>query len=177
MADALDAIKQRRAWQVVGRLLVSARRRTLYAAAAAALILPVLVVAGDRLRTEFGATFSKRISTLALLPLENATDDPGADYYAEGITDALISQLGAASDVRVLSRGSSTRAARTAKTVTDIGARLGADVIVQGALRRSSEQITIEVRLVQPSDGRVLWSETYERNAREVLALEARDIL
>jgi len=173
VADALDAIKQRRAWQVVGRLLVSARRRTLYAAAAAALILPVLVVAGDRLRTEFGATFSKRISTLALLPLQNATGDPGADYYAEGITDALISQLGAASDVRVLSRGSSTRAARTAKTVTDIGAQLGADVIVQGALRRSSEHITIDVRLVQPSDGRVLWSETYERNAREVLALEA----
>ncbi|MEO8910167.1 MAG: protein kinase [Gemmatimonadaceae bacterium] len=173
VADALDAIKQRRAWQVVGRLLFSARRRTLYAAAAAALLLPVLVVAGDRLRTEFSATFAKRISTLALLPLQNATGDPGSDYYAEGITDALISQLGAASDVRVLSRGSSTRAARTAKTVTDIGAQLGADVIVRGALRRSSEQITIDVRLVQPSDGRVLWSETYERNAREVLALEA----
>ena len=173
VADALDAIKRRRAWPVVGRLLISARRRTLYAAAAAALLLPVLVVAGGRLRAEFGATFSKRISTLALMPLENAMGDPGADYYAEGITDALIAQLGAASDVRVFSRASTTRAARTAKTVTDIGAQLGADVIVQGALRRSSEQITIDVRLVRPSDGSVLWSETYERNAREVLALEA----
>lgn len=173
VADALDAIKRRHAWPVVGRLLISARRRTLYAAAAAALLLPVLVVAGGRLRTEFGATFSKRISTLALLPLENATGDPGADYYAEGITDALISQLGAASDVRVFSRASTARAARTANTVTDIGAQLGADVIVQGALRRASEQIVIDVRLVRPSDGSVLWSETYERNAREVLALEA----
>ncbi len=173
VADAIDAIKRRRAWPVAGRLLVSARRRTLYAAAAGALLLPVLVVAGNRLRTEFGATFSKRISTLALLPLENATGDPGADYYAEGITDALISQLGAASSVRVLSRASTARAARTAKTVTDIGAVLGTDVIVQGALRRSSGPITIDVRLVQPSDGRVLWSETYERNASEVLALEA----
>jgi eukaryotic-like serine/threonine-protein kinase len=173
VADALDAIKRRRAWPVVGRLLVSARRRALYAAAGAALLVPLLVVAADRLRTEFGATFSKRISTLALLPLANATGDPGADYYAEGITDALISQLGAASDVRVLSRVSATRAARTAKTVTDIGAQLGADVIVQGALHRSPDQITIDVRLVRPSDGRVLWSETYERNAREVLALEA----
>ena len=173
VADALDAIKRRRAWPVVGRLLVSARRRTLYAAAAAALLLPLLVVAGGRLRTEFGATFSKRISTLALLPLENATGDPGADYYAEGITDALISQLGAASDIRVLSRASTARAARTAKTVTEMGGQLGADVIVQGALHRSPDQITIDVRLVRPSDGRVLWSETYERNAREVLALEA----
>ena len=173
VADALDAIKRRRAWPVVGRLLVSARRRTLYATAAAALLLPVLVVAGGRLRAEFGATFSKRISTLALLPLENATGDPRADYYAEGITDALITQLGAATDVRVLSRASAARAARTAKTITEMGGQLGADVIVQGALRRSSEQITLGVRLVRPSDGRVLWSETYERNAREVLALEA----
>jgi len=173
VADALDAIKRRRAWPVVGRLLVSARRRTLYSAAAAALLLPLLVVAANRVRTEFGATFSKRISTLALVPLENATGDPGADYYAEGITDALISQLGAASDVRVLSRVSTARAARTAKTVTEIGTQLGADVIVQGALHRSPDQITIDVRLVRPSDGRVLWSETYERNAREVLALEA----
>lgn len=173
VADALDAIKRRRAWPVVGRLLISARRRMLYAAAAAALLLPVLVVAGGRVRAEFGATFSKRISTLALLPLENATGDPGADYYAEGVTDALIAQLGAASDVRVFSRASATRAARTAKTATDIGAQLGADVIVQGALRRSAEQIMIDVRLVRPSDGNVLWRETYERNAREVLALEA----
>jgi len=107
------------------------------------------------------------------MPLENATGDPRADYYAEGITDALIAQLGAASDVRVFSRASTTRAARTAKTVTEIGAQLGANVIVRGALRRSSERITIDVRLVRPSDGSVLWSETYERNAREVLALEA----
>jgi TolB-like protein/tetratricopeptide (TPR) repeat protein/predicted Ser/Thr protein kinase len=173
VADALDAIKRRRAWAVVGRLLVSARRRTLYVAAAAALLLPLLVVAGGRLRAEFGATFSKRISTLALVPLENATGDPGGDYYAEGITDALISQLGAASDVRVLSRVSTARAARTAKTVTEIGAQLGADVIVQGALHRSPDQITIDVRLVRPSDGRVLWSEIYARTANEVLALEA----
>jgi TolB-like protein/tetratricopeptide (TPR) repeat protein len=173
VADALDAIKRRRAWPVVGRLLISARRRTLYAAAATALLLPLLVVAGGRLRTEFGATFSKRISTLALLPLENATGDPGADYYAEGITDALISQLGAASDIRVLSRASTARAARTAKTVTEIGSQLGADVIVRGALHRSSGQITIDLRLVRPSDRRVLWSETYQRTGNEVLALEA----
>ena len=155
VADGLDAIQRRRAWPVVGRLLISARRRTLYAAAAAALLLPLLVVTGRRVRAEFGATFSKRISTLALLPLENATGDPGADYYAEGVTDALIAQLGAASDIRVFSRASAARAAHTAKTVTDIGAQLGADVIVQGALRRSAEQIMIDVRLVRPSDGAI----------------------
>ena len=171
--DALDAIKRQRAWPVIGRLLVSARRRTLYGAAVAALLLPTLVVAGSWARAEFGATFSKRISTLALLPLENATGDPGADYYAEGITDALVAQLGAVSDVRVLSRASTTRAARKGKTISEIGVELGADAIVQGALRRSADRITIDIRLVRPSDVKALWSESYERNARDVLALEA----
>jgi TolB-like protein/Tfp pilus assembly protein PilF/predicted Ser/Thr protein kinase len=171
--DALDAIKRRRTWPVLGPLLVSARRRTLYATAAALVLLPVLVIAGGRLRAAFEAGLVRRISTLALLPLENATGDPRADYYADGVTDALITQLGAATDVRVLSRASTARVARNAKTVREIGAQLGADVVVQGALRRASERIALDMRLVRPSDGSVLWSETYERDARDVLALQA----
>jgi TolB-like protein/Tfp pilus assembly protein PilF len=171
--DALDAIKRRRAWPVLGPLLISARRRTLYAAAAAVVLLPALVIAGGRLRAELEAGFVRRISTLALLPLENATGDPRADYYADGVTDALITQLGAATDVRVLSRASTARVARNAKTVREIGAQLGADVVVQGALRRASERIALDMRLLRPSDGSVLWSETYEREARDVLALQA----
>jgi TolB-like protein/Tfp pilus assembly protein PilF len=112
-----------------------------------------------------------RISTLALLPLENATGDPGADYYADGITDGLIAQLGAASDIRVLSRASAIRVARTATSPMEMGAQLGADVIVQGALRRAAERVTIDLRLVQSRDGRVMWTRTFERPAREVLAL------
>jgi eukaryotic-like serine/threonine-protein kinase len=171
--DALDAIRRRRAWPVIGPLIVSARRRTLYVAAATALLVPALVVAGGRLRAEFEAGFVRRISTLALLPLENATGDPRADYYADGVTDALIAQLGAAADLRVLSRTSTTNIAPNATTLREIGVRLGADVIVQGALRQASERIALDMRLVRPSDGRVLWSESFERSARDVLALQA----
>ena len=171
--DGLDAIKRRRAWPVIGRLLVSARRRTLYAAAVAGLLLSALAASASWMRAKFSASFSKRVSTLALLPLENATGVAGTDYYTEGITDALIAQLGAVSDVRVLSRASTTRAARSAKLISEMATQLGADVMVQGALRRSSDRVTIDVRLLRSSDGRVLWSEAYERNVRDVLALEA----
>ena len=171
--DALDAIRRRRAWPVVGPLLVSARRRTLYAVAAAALLTPALVVGGSRLRAAFEARFIGRVSTLALLPFENATGDPKADYYADGVADALTAQLGAAADVRMLSRASATRVARRARTLREIGAQLGADVVVQGTLRRASERIALDIRLVRPSDGRLLWSESYERDARGVLALQA----
>jgi eukaryotic-like serine/threonine-protein kinase len=169
--DALTAIQRRRSWPIIGRLLISVRRRSLYAATAALVLLPAAVIGGSRLRDELGGPLGSRVSTLALLPLENATGDPAVDYYADGITDALIAQLGEASDVRVLSRASTMRVARTTSSPAEIGARLGADVIVQGALRQAAERVTIELSLVRPRDGRVLWTQTYERTAREVLAL------
>ena len=171
--EALEAIRRRRAWPLVGRLFVSTRRRTLYAIAAAVLLLPALAIGAGRLRDELAPRLAPRISTLALLPLENATGDPAAAYYADGVTDALIAQLGAASEARVLSRASTARAARGAKMAADIAAQLGADALVEGALRRTPTQVAIDVRLVRASDGGVLWSETYQRDARDVLAREA----
>lgn len=171
--DALDAIRRRRAWPVIGRLLVSGRRRSLYVGAVAAVLLPAVVIGGSRLRGESGSIPPSRVSTLALLPLTNATGDSASDYYAQGITDALIAQLGAASDVRVLSRASTMSVARSATTPREIGERLGADVIVNGTLRRTGERVSIEAQLINATDGRVMWKETYERNARDVHALEA----
>ena len=168
---ALTAIERRRAWPIVGRLFISVRRRSIYTAAAVVMLVPALIVGGNRVRAELRGVAASPVSTLALLPLENATGDPAAGYYADGITDALIAQLGAASDVRVFSRASTMRVARTATSPAEIGAQLGADVIVQGALRQATERITIDLRLVQPREGRVLWTRTYERPAREVLAL------
>lgn len=168
---SLNAIKRRRAWPLVGRLLVSARRRTLYTTAAAAIVVVVLAVAAVRLRDQLAVT--ERVSTFALLPLKNATGDPDAAYYAEGMTDALIAQLGAATDIRVFSRASTTRAAQRVQTASGIAAQLGADIIAQGSVRRSADRIAIDVRLVRPEDGKAIWSETYERDTREVLALQA----
>ena len=173
VAEALDAVRRQRTWPLIGRLLVSTRRRTLYAGGAAGLVILGLFVAGGRMRAVFGERPSDQIATLAILPFENATGDASAAYYADGITDALISRFGAVSEIRVLSRASTMHIARTAKTVTAIGAQLGADVIVQGELRRTHDTISVGLRIVRPSDSRVLWSESHARNARDVLALEA----
>jgi tetratricopeptide (TPR) repeat protein len=88
--------------------------------------------------------------------------------------DALIAQLGAATDVRVFSRASTIRASTTAKTPVAVGAGLGADAILQGQFRMPNRnQIAIDARLLRVSDGRVLWSGRFVRDPREVLALEA----
>jgi TolB-like protein/Tfp pilus assembly protein PilF/tRNA A-37 threonylcarbamoyl transferase component Bud32 len=173
VAEALDAVRRQRMWPLIGRLLISARRRTLYVGGAATLVILALLIAGMSMRAAFAGRAADRITTLAILPLENATGDVDAGYYADGFTDALISQLGAVSDIRVLSRTSTMRVARTAKTLTAISTQLGADVIVQGELRRARDTIAVAFRLVRPSDQRVLWSESHQRNSRDVLALEA----
>lgn len=171
--SALDAIRRRRSWPLLGPLLVSVRLRALQGVAAAVLLIALLVVGGARLRERLTGVMGRQVSTLALLPLANATGDPSAQYYADGLTDGLIAQLGSIGNVRIISRASAERVARETVVRAEIARRLGADVIVEGALRRASERIEIDMRIVEPSRGRVLWSESYERGARDVLALQA----
>jgi TolB-like protein/Tfp pilus assembly protein PilF/tRNA A-37 threonylcarbamoyl transferase component Bud32 len=171
--DALDAIRRRHSWPLVGRLLISARRRTIYVVTALAMLVLPLTIAGKRLYDRFAGASAGSISTLAVLPLENATGDDGADYYADGFSDALIEQLASMADVRVIGSGSAARVARSTATRADAAQQLGADVIVEGRLRQASDRIIVDVRLIEPKRGRVLWSDTYERGAGQVLALQA----
>lgn len=173
VGQALDAVKRQRTWPLIGSLLISARPRTLYAAGAALLLILALAISGARMKAGFARRLPAREWTLALAPLRNATGDSSVAYYADGITDALVAQLGASSDVRVLSRASVRPVAVGTKTAAEIGKELGADVVVEGTLRSVSAAIAIDVRLVRSSDGRVLWSESYRQPAREVLSIEA----
>lgn len=171
--DALDAIRGRRGWPVVSGLLRSMPRRTAYLMAAVLMLVPLTIVAVRAARDRMVPPRSGPISTLAVLPLNNGSPDTTADYYADGVTDALISQLGGASDVRILSRTSVTRVARAHRTLAEIGKQLGADVLVTGTVRHDNARVTIDINLVQPADGRALWTRHYERAAREVLAIES----
>jgi eukaryotic-like serine/threonine-protein kinase len=174
VAESLDAVRRHRSWPLVGRLLVSGRRRMVYGAAGAALLLVALFTGGRSMLASVSARLPGRISTVAVLPLENATGDSAAAFYANGIGDALVAQLGAISDIHVLSRTSLKRVVANDGTPREIGGRLAADVIVRGALRRANDSIAIDISLVRPSDGRVLWTQEHQRSVRDVLALEAQ---
>lgn len=170
VGHALEDVRRRRAWPVVGRLLVTSG--VSYVGGAALLLaLALFVLAhGDR-RIESGIR-ATRIATLALLPLADVTGDSGATYYAAGIGDALVAQLGAAADVRVLSPAAAAHAMSGGRSIGDVAKALGADAIAQGSLRRVDENVSIALRLVA-ADGRLLWADSLTRNTREVLALEA----
>ena len=169
--SALDAIKRRRAWPVIGRLLVSVHRRALYGATASVVLVSTLIAGGNRFRNR--TILEHRVSSVAVLPLENATGNPNATFYANGITDALIAQLGEASTIRVFSPASAARVAGATRMQRSSGAPVGADVVVSGRLRQATDSTAVDLRLVQSSNGSVLWSGSFHGSAREVLALEA----
>ena len=169
----LVTIRHRRSWPLAGRLLLANRRRGLIIGAASAAVVAVLLMGGIHVLHRFRVSSGPPISTLALLPLTNATGDPHSRYYADGIADALTAQLGALTDVRIIASASAAHAARMETNRAAIAARLGANVLAEGTLRRASGRIELDMQLVDPVRDRVLWSESYERDASDVLALQA----
>lgn len=168
---ALEAILTRRAWGVVGRLLIPTPRKGIRIAAATAVALLVIVGAA-RIRERLAAT-TPTFGTIALLPLGNTVGRPAQDFYAAGVTDALIAQLGAVGDVRVISRTSAMQAGASGKTSRDIARGLGADAVVQGTLHHASGMIRLDLRLIDGGTGKEVWSKRFERGSREILVLQA----
>jgi TolB-like protein/DNA-binding winged helix-turn-helix (wHTH) protein len=125
------------------------------------------------------AALSAPIRSLAVLPFQNLSGDKDQEYFADGMTDELITDLGQVSALRVISRTSVMHYKRTAKTLQQIGRELGADVILEGTVYRSGSRVRITAQLIDAQTDSHLWAHGYERDLRNVLGLQdevARDI-
>jgi TolB-like protein len=118
-------------------------------------------------------TGTQAVPTIAVLPLENATGNPYFQYFADGLTEGLLAQIGAIGTVRVISRTSAQRAASSAGSIGDIGRSLGASAVAQGTVHAISDGIRLDVRLTDVDSGKILWTDTFERAGRDVLVLQA----
>jgi TolB-like protein/DNA-binding winged helix-turn-helix (wHTH) protein/Tfp pilus assembly protein PilF len=121
-----------------------------------------------------------RIQSLAVLPLENLTGDASQDYFAEGMTEALITDLAKVSAIRVMSRSSVMQYGSARKPLPEIGRELNVDAVLTGSVVRSGERVRITVQLAHAATDRNLWANSYDRDLRDVLALQrevARDIV
>jgi TolB-like protein len=119
------------------------------------------------------------IRSIAVLPLENLSKDPGQDYFADGITDALTTDLAQIGAIRVISRTSATHFQGSRVTLPEIGRQLNVDSIVEGSVARSNGRVRITAQLIDARSDRHLWARTYERDLQNVLALQdevARDV-
>jgi TolB-like protein/DNA-binding winged helix-turn-helix (wHTH) protein/Flp pilus assembly protein TadD len=120
------------------------------------------------------------IQSLAVLPLENLSDDSSQGYFADGMTEALITDLAKISAIRVMSRSSVMQYKGAHTSLPDIGRELNVDAVLTGSVVRSGERVRISIQLVHAATDRNLWADSYERDLRDVLALQrevARDIV
>ncbi len=112
------------------------------------------------------------IRSLAVLPLENRSHDPEQDYFADGMTDELITELAKLNAVRVISRTSVMRFKNTDKSLPEIARSLNVDAVVEGSVQRVGDRVKINARLLQARTDQELWARSYERDLSDVLGLQ-----
>jgi TolB-like protein/DNA-binding winged helix-turn-helix (wHTH) protein/Flp pilus assembly protein TadD len=140
----------------------------------AILMLAVVVAAGFvAYRTATTKTKQPAIRSLAVLPLQNLSGDPAQQYLADGITEELIGRLAGIRDLRVISRTSVMRFKNTQLSVPEIARMLGVDAVVEGSVMREGSRIRVHAQLIRAASDEHFWSESYDRELRDVLAMDA----
>jgi TolB-like protein/Tfp pilus assembly protein PilF len=114
-----------------------------------------------------------RFPSLAVLPLENLSHDPEQEYFAEGLTEALTTTLAKIGDLRVVSRTSAVLYKGVRKPLREIARELEVDMVVKGTVLRAGRRVRITAQLIDANAEAHLWAESYERDLRNVLALQA----
>jgi len=151
--------------------LATRSRRWAALAVAALVIIAMGAVALWKMRPI--ATDAPRIRSIAVLPLQNLSRDPDQEFFSDGTTEALISSLAQIHDLDVISRTSAMRYKGTTKTMSQVGRELGVDAIVEGSVQRVGGRVRITAQLIRASTDKHLWAREYERDAADVLKLEA----
>jgi TolB-like protein/Tfp pilus assembly protein PilF len=128
---------------------------------------------GYRFISSVSEAAAQTIQSLAVLPLENLSDDPEQEYFADGMTDELITELARISNLRVISRTSIQCYKKSRKPLPQIARRLNVDAVVEGTVLRSGNRVRITAQLIDARREAHLWAEGYERNIDDVLQLQA----
>ena len=148
------------------------RRMWLGAAVSAAALTALLIAFAPALQRRAAPASGIRIESLAVLPLANLTGDPAQDYFSDGMTDALITNLASWPALRVISRQSVMRYKGSTKPLPEIARELGVDGVVEGSVARSAGRVRITAQLIHAPTDRHLWAHSYERRLEDVLALQ-----
>jgi TolB-like protein/Flp pilus assembly protein TadD len=140
----------------------------------AALALILLFVGGVRWwASSVQMTPPERIRSLAVLPLENLSGDSEQEYFADGMTEALIGDLAQISSLRVISRTSVMQYKGAPKALPEIAKDLKVDAVVEGTVIREGDRVRITAQLIDARDDRHLWAQHYDRDLRNILALQS----
>ena len=153
--------------------VASVRRTPRAFLAAGFMTLVVVVLAVWLARTGSPPISATRpLNSIAVLPLENLSGDPSEEFFADGMTDQLITDLAKVHSLRVISRTSVMQYKGAKKPLPEIARELNVDAIVEGSVIRSGERVRVTAQLVRASTDQHLWAETYDRDRGDVLELQ-----
>ena len=147
------------------------RRRVIAAAILAAVLLAV--GAGFYVARRASVVPVGQIDSLAVLPLENLSGDPEQEYFADGMTEALIADLAKIGSLKIISRTSAMRYKGTDKSLPEIAAELNVDGIVEGSVLRAGNRVRITAQLIEATTDQHIWVESYERELKDILSLQS----
>jgi TolB-like protein/tetratricopeptide (TPR) repeat protein len=149
-------------------------RRFVSATAIAIVLVAVLVwVSPTDQREPTVERVASSIRSLAVLPLDNLSGDPAQDYFAAGMTEALIANLSRFGGFKVISRTSVMRYKGTTLALPEIARELGVDAIVEGSVLRSGDRVQITVQLIDAATDHHIWADTFEGETEDVLAVQS----
>jgi TolB-like protein/DNA-binding winged helix-turn-helix (wHTH) protein len=145
-----------------------------FLAAAIVTVALIFALGWNNLRDRwFGGAGAHQIKSLAVLPLRNLSQDPEQEYFSDGMTDELITDLAKSGGLRVISHTSVERYKDTKLPLPEIARELGVDAVVEGTVMRSGERVRITAQLIDGRSDRHLWAESYERDVRDVFGLQS----
>jgi TolB-like protein/Flp pilus assembly protein TadD len=151
---------------------VAGRRRGTQVAVAALIVAAVALVSVGIWNRVSGGAAGPSITSIAVLPLANISGNPDDQYFADGMTDVLIANLGSIEALKVISRTSVMAYRGGSKPLSEIARELKVDAIVEGSALRSGDRVRITAQLIDAGAGTIIWSETYERDMRDVMTLQ-----
>ena len=150
-------------------------RAKVLASAVVAAITFLVIISMTRVREPWlGHRSPPRIQSLAVLPLVNLSNDAGQDYFTDGITEELTTDLGKISALRVISRTSAMQYKGTKKSLHEVARELNVDAILEGTVARSGSHVRITANLLQASPEKHLWAESYESEVGDALTVQGR---
>jgi TolB-like protein/DNA-binding winged helix-turn-helix (wHTH) protein len=146
--------------------------RTLLAAAGMAVIVALAVIY-IMIKARPASATAPKIKSLAVLPFQNLSGDPNQNYFADGITDELITMLAKNSELRIISRTSVMRYQKAQRSLPEIARELGVDGILEGSAGQFGTRVHMNVQLIYAPTDTHVWAESYDRDASDFISLQS----
>ena len=141
----------------------------------AMLAMAVVLLLTDKfvLREKAGQSTGIPEKSIAVLPLINSTGDPANEYFSDGMSEEFISSLARLPDLKVIGRTSSFQFKGKTEDSKTIGEKLGVYYLLEGSVQKSADRVRIAVALIKSGDGANVWSETYDRDLKDIFAVQS----